>query len=606
MNATAGARARWAVPLVAGVFVAAYRVTPVFDPDAFWHLHTGRVVLATHAVPSVDTFSHTAAGRRWDFVDWLADVLLYGAQHAGGWTGLVLLTAALGGLGVALTTERAMRWAPLRGVLAALPAIVGAGVFRVTPRPQTFTFGLFAATLLLLERPSGAWWVPALLTLWQNLHSSAPLGLLALGAHGLGRVLEHRAAGRPLDLPRTLGPVLLGAAALFVAVHPVDRLRAGFGHMVDPSLAALITEWQPAWRMPWNTPVLLAFEALVFLCVAAVAHAPTRARITPGAALVAAGCAVLAVRAMRFVPLGAIGLAPLAALGAEALLTPSRIDAGTWLRRTLVAGAVVLGVAAVVLQRKPAGTGLARGVFPEGAARWVLAHPPQGPMFNDFDDGGFLMFAFDGRHPVFADGRSWALYDPAFLHDVLVPAPERLDGLLRRFDCGFALVDADARIDTFQRRPGWSLVYFDDRAFVAVRDDRNAALQSFAYRVLRPAQWSDDVLRWSADPALGDRAWNESTRAITDAPRSSLAWVLRAAAATATRRSAEGDAAALRALHLRPDGVPAHRAVLLRCAVHGDRACVCAQAAWVLQRAPRNAFARDLGNRMGCPSTPAP
>ena len=51
-----------------------------FDPDAFWHLHTGRVVAATRSVPSVDSFSHPAAGRRWDFVDWLADLILY-ASH---------------------------------------------------------------------------------------------------------------------------------------------------------------------------------------------------------------------------------------------------------------------------------------------------------------------------------------------------------------------------------------------------------------------------------------------------------------------------------------------------------------------------------------------
>jgi hypothetical protein len=579
-----------------GLGTALYRLTPVFDPDAFWHLHTGRYVLATRSVPSVDAFSHTAAGRRWDFVDWLADVILYGAHRLGGLPGLVVLTALLGGLGVAITVHRMLRRAPPPVVLALTPLVMGVGVFRVTPRPQTFTFALFSATLLLLDRPDGAWLVPPLLVLWQNLHSSAPLGLLALVAHAVGRALAARRDATPLDLRNTLGPVLLGALALLVAVHPIDRLRAGFGHMVDPALMALITEWQPMYRMPLATPVNVALEALVALALVAVAHAPTRRRLDPTAALVALGTTVLAVRAMRFVPLAAIALAPVAALGLAAL-------AG-WRPRARVAAlalAAALGAVTVAAQRKPFGFGLLAGMFPEGAARWVDARQPRGRLLNDFNDGGYLMFTLGARHPVFSDGRSWALYDPAFLRDALQPDLSRLDRLVARYDLGLAVVYSDARIGWFQSRPGWSLAYFDDRAFVAIRDDVNPHLAGAAYRVLRPMTWSDDLPRWGADAALAARAWDESTRAVTEAPSASLPWVLRAAAAAATGRGAEADAAALRALALRPDGLPAHRAVLLRCAAHGDRDCACRHAAWVLARAPRNTFSLGLAQRFGCP-----
>lgn len=586
----------WAALLLGGVGTFLYRITPVFDPDAFWHLHTGRHIAATRSVPSADAFSHTAAGRRWDFVDWLADLLLYAAHRLDGLRGLILFTALLGGLGVAITVARVLRRAPPAVALALAPLVMGVGVFRVTPRPQTFTFALFSATLLLLERPGGAWLVPPLLALWQNLHSSAPLGLAALVAHGLGRVLVARRDGAPLDLRGALGPVALGALALLVAVHPIDRLRAGFGHMVDPSLMALITEWQPMYRMPLATPVNLALEGLVALALVALAHRPTRARLDPAAALIALGATVLAVRAMRFVPLAAIAVAPVAALGLGALL-----GSGRRTRLVVAAAVVALGLGTVAAQRKPAGFGLLPGMFPEGAARWVDAHQPRGRLLNDFNDGGYLMFTLGPRHPVFSDGRSWALYDPAFLRDALQPDPGRLDRLIARYDLGLAVVNTDARLGWFQSRPGWSLVYFDDRAFVALRDELNPHLAPFAYRALRPASWSDDLPRWRADPALAAVAWAESARAIADAPRDSLPWVLRAAAAAGVGRDAEADAAALRALALRPDGVPAHRAVLLRCAERRDRPCVCRHAAWVLARAPQNLFTRALSQRFGCP-----
>ena len=596
-NGTASDRAlAWAALLLGGLGTFLYRITPVFDPDAFWHLHTGRYIASRHSVPSVDSFSHTAAGRRWDFVDWLADLLLYASHRLDGLRGLILFTSLLGALGVAITLLRVLRRVPPSVALALTPLVMGVGVFRVTPRPQTFTFALFSATLLLLDRPGGAWIVPALLVLWQNLHSSAPLGLLALCAHAVGLFITARRERTPLDLRAALGPVALGTLALFVAVHPVDRLRAGFGHMVDPALMALITEWQPMYRMPAGTPVNLALEALIALALVAAAHRPTRLRIDPTAALVALGTTVLAVRAMRFVPLAAIALAPLSALGLAALFQRSK---GTRALAALLA--IALGVATVGMQRKPLGTGLLPGMFPVGAARWVDEHQPRGRLINDFNDGGYLMFTLGERHPVFSDGRSWALYDPGFLRDAIQPDPSRLDRLIRRHDLGLALVLSDARIGWFQSRPGWSLVYFDDRAFVALRDDLNPHLARSAYRTLRPMSWSDDLPRWSADPPTAAAAWEESSRAIAEAPRDSLPWVLRAAAATAVGRPAEADAAALRALSLRPDGLPARRAVMLRCAEHGDRACVCRHAAWVLARAPRNLFTRQLSQRFGCP-----
>jgi hypothetical protein len=585
----------WAALLLGGLGTALYRITPVFDPDAFWHLHTGRFIVATHTVPSIDGFSHTAAGRRWDFVDWLADVILYAAHCLDGLRGLIVLTAFLGGLGVAITVHRMLRRAPSAVVLALTPLVMGVGVFRVTPRPQTFTFALFSATLLLLDRPGGAWFVPPLLVLWQNLHSSAPLGLLALIAHAIGCAFTARRARAPLDLRATLAPVALGVLALFVAVHPVDRLRAGFGHMVDPALMALITEWQPMYRMPAGTPVNLALEALVALAIIAVAHRPTRERLDATAVLVALGTTVLAVRAMRFVPLAAIAVAPVSVLGLVAL------ESREPRRRLLVAFlSVAFGIGAIVRQPKAFGVGLLPGMFPEGAARWVHEHHPRGHLFNDFTDGGYLMFTLGDAHPVFSDGRSWALYDPAFLRDALQPDPARLARIIPGYDIGLAVVNTDARLDWFQSRAGWSLVYFDDRAFVALRDDLNPHLARSSYRVLRPSQWSDDLPRWSADPALAAVAWEESSRAITEAPNASLPWVLRAAAAAAVGLPAEADAAARRALALRPDGIPAHRAVLQRCAAHDDRVCSCRHATWVLARAPQNLFARGLSERFGC------
>ncbi len=41
--------------------------TPIRDTDTWYHLATGRLIAQTHAIPTVDTWTLTAAGNRWNF-----------------------------------------------------------------------------------------------------------------------------------------------------------------------------------------------------------------------------------------------------------------------------------------------------------------------------------------------------------------------------------------------------------------------------------------------------------------------------------------------------------------------------------------------------------
>jgi hypothetical protein len=116
MMSTSLARARpasaiavaWSVSgafaLAAGAVVfAAVQWVPVVvrDPDTPWHITVGEWILAHRAVPATDTFSFTALGRPWVAHEWLSEVILALAYRAAGWTGLMILTAALAGVTVA-------------------------------------------------------------------------------------------------------------------------------------------------------------------------------------------------------------------------------------------------------------------------------------------------------------------------------------------------------------------------------------------------------------------------------------------------------------------------------------------------------------------------
>ncbi len=46
------------------------------DPDMLWHIVVGNWILANHAIPTVDIYSFTAAGRPWVAHEWLSEVIL--------------------------------------------------------------------------------------------------------------------------------------------------------------------------------------------------------------------------------------------------------------------------------------------------------------------------------------------------------------------------------------------------------------------------------------------------------------------------------------------------------------------------------------------------
>lgn len=592
-----------AAALLVGALLAALRVNPIADPDYFWHLHAGRWIVEHRAIPAVDSFSHTFAGRPWLYVDWLSDASMYLVQASLGHTALVVIISLLGSLGVVLALRRAARGQPDARVASLL--VVGALVaaacsFRITPRPQTLTLPLLAIELSLLDRarrdPRWLFAVSPLLVLWQNLHSSALLGWFTLAAFVVGESIESGVvAWRKHGVP-----ALLGALSLLCAAHPVARLVGGVRHLGDPRVSALLPEWSAVWNMTVFPSSIRALGLLVLAALGSLSQ-PRGRRAPIADLLIAAGLTFTALRTVRFAPLAALALAPLALRaieGAVALLRP-------WLRATVLASSALIATGLLVTQSERPGVGLRRDLFPIDAARFVGATIPRGRMYNDISSGGYLLWASGGRLPVFIDARAIAVYGIDFCDRVVRAGPPQLARLLQRYDVDFAVTPTDDRVAWFQSYTGWSLVYFDDTAAVAVRDRDHPALAGRGYRELHPARWFADVQRWSAHPDRLAVAQAEAVQAIRDAPRAASAWLMVAAVEMASSHRGPAEAALSRALELRPGFVPALGASVLVCDRAGDRACVCARLAAVADEPGLAPMRTALSAAWRCDAMPA-
>jgi hypothetical protein len=195
-------------------------------------------------------------------------------------------------------------------------------------------------------------------------------------------------------------------------------------------------------------------------------------------------------------------------------------------------------------------------ILPIGAAAFLRRERVQGPMFNSFHFGGYLMHEVP-ELPVFIDGRTRMVYDDDFfIENVSIeraPDPARAwRPLFSRYGVEVAVVAPGRTSRTLAHDPDWTLIFIDDVAHVYVRrTGPNAALaERLAYRQLggSPATTAGADPR-AAPPVL----LAELDRAIAQSAATIALRVLRAQARAAQRDQAGAEADLREATRLAPD-----------------------------------------------------
>lgn len=126
--------------------------------------------------------------------------------------------------------------------------------------------------------------------------------------------------------------------------------------------------------------------------------------------------------------------------------------------------------------RGPLGLGLRQGS--DGAADFFRAHNLQGPLFNNYDIGGYLIYHLYPRERVFVDNRPEA-YPAAFFTDTYVPMQEKeekwkeVDGQYHFNAIVFYRLDATPWSQSFLIRriqdTEWAPVFVDEQAIIFLR-----------------------------------------------------------------------------------------------------------------------------------------
>ena len=514
--------------LIAGIAAASSR--KLADPDLPWHLAVGRAVVATRSFPAADSFSYTFPGKRVPY-EYVSEVLLYLARRAAPDFGLPALLASCIAALLLLMRARSKRSSGALDWFVLAAALIALGPWLLV-RPATMGFPLLAAELLILERHrrgGGRRELLALIplqALWANVHAFAVLGAALIAFYGLYCVL-CRFAGSPRSalLPRAEGRDAAAVSAAAAAAAAATCLSS-FGPEIflGPLRVAgherYIAEWTPA-----SFQILIHYDpALLLLTLLALAALlwgrGEGGRRFPNLYFLGLTSVSLCMALFRFrlSPIFIIAAAPMLA---ERLWPLVR----SWRSAPLLAAAmgliVPIGLAAQAAS--PLGSGFDPGWIPVAAGDFIEAHQPQGPVWNNLAFGGYLIWRFAPKIPVFIDGRTAYLYPNDFMEDAWKAevSTEAFASLSGKYGFEWAMVDA-RQTEPFGYSligdAGWAMVYVDDRAAIYVKAGGvNRELAKSSYKVLRHlTPWQDLLLN---PPKVSDLK-DDVSKALAQSPQS--------------------------------------------------------------------------------------
>jgi len=463
---------------------ALQQVHPALDPDLGWHLRTGQLILSSHGIPRLDTFSHTLAGQPWADFEWLWEAALAAFYSATGMLGPIIAGSLLTGVVYTLVYVT-LRLKGVQPLIAALG--VAFTVANLVPyanlRPGMAGAAFIAGFILVLElshvRDDRRWLLllfPAEIA-WANIHGSFILGPAICGLYGLAAVWEPRSYGAGSNGLRRIAALWGSLTGGLMAVSLANPMGL---NLIPFTLAASRLQANRDYNLEWAAPNFhsLGFVPLLATTLLLLALPLLFQRVRPSKAeallLLATTLAVL--QNSQFTAFYAVAAAPLVARMLNQLLNRP-------LHTRLSPAVGVLFAATLTLTGVQAGRSLLPTAYaatmakhyPVDAVAYVEQNQLEGPLWNDFNWGSYLISALP-RLPVFIDGRT-EMYGDLFFnqyYDVSIgaaPPEETLD----RYGINLVLMrKGSAMVTMLSQNSQWSQVFQDEQASVFVRTGRQA------------------------------------------------------------------------------------------------------------------------------------
>jgi len=466
-----------------GLFAMAAR--NVTDPDVWWHLRTGQLILQNHAVFHTDPYSFTKFGQPWVNHEWLSDVVTFIVYRIAGWAGLIVVFAAIVSTAFMCVFRRCSGPSYLAAAVTVLGAIASSPSWGV--RPQTFSLLFASLFLLILERSSAhenlLWYTLPITLIWVNLHGGYAIGIAFMFLFIVGNLVDVALGFQKWSESRARLQKLVLALAACLAIIPLNpygmrMYRYPIETLYSSGIQGYISEWLSPNFHDGMFPPLLVMMLAIF-----VAGAVSPLRLRPAELLLLATVTWATLHSARHIPIFVLVAAPLLSRliyawlfqnrGATFPAKPASAIPILRLSNGIVLAAFLAFTMIRVRQVINGQSGAETRTFPSAAVSFFSNNQVQGPLLNYYNWGGYLIWKLYPDYRVYIDGRT-DLYGDAFMDQAgatyNISNSSWREPLVRWQIRSVILPPNTALVSALRCQSAWKEVYGDSQAVIFERD----------------------------------------------------------------------------------------------------------------------------------------
>ena len=475
---------------------------PIVNADIWWHLTTGKYIIAHKAIPYQDVFSYTVPGREWIDLSWLFQVIIFTLYHYCGLYSLIVFKIMVGMIVFALLFRAGYSRHTYLISIGVFIGVLFSAHYRFLLRPELLTFLYCSLYLYIVNRfkysgkTKALFLLPLIQVLWVNSHSLFILGVIIMVCFWCAETITLITRGKVFVSPPLLSQkdyiittVVTGLVIAVNIINPYGLKGVLFlGELYyrisgSSSIFQNIGEFQPIWGaihhgyMGWSFYALLSIVIISFII--------NVKRINLFRLFLFIIFFFLATKAVRNVALWALISGYVALGNSNSFFSHnkhSRMVHG-FISHSVVHYVLGIGVFGMILfsslqvalpygGRGQYGFFLQSNTIPIHAMAFIRNTHISGNMFNfSLGVGNYFLWEFWPERKVFTDGRL-EVYDEAFYREYLA-AMSNEDAwrrIVEKYDINFCLLD-------------------HTRSFYIVNDVLKKKYNDFLLRRIRDNEW---------------------------------------------------------------------------------------------------------------------
>lgn len=411
-------------------------------------LSAGRSAFVQKSILNSNFYSFTNSDYPFINHHWLAGVIFFIVKEITGFTGLsifyiILSLAAFIIFFISAKNQTDFKTAAVAAILL-IPLIAA----RREVRPEVFgyLFGAIFLWRLLAYKKGGAsasclWLLPIFSILWVNLHISFFVGILLIGVFWLEALIREAAV--PFLLRKKINSgvfggkikkltIILAACLAGAFLNPNTWRGVLYPLKIFENYGYRIVENQSIWfleKYGLDNPNLLHFEAVFILMSASFINVFIKRKDIKISNLLLFGVfSAMAWFGLRNLTFFGFFMLPVLTFNLYAII-PKKLKKDVLLYNLSLLAIAMLAIVFIDLnsheQLANSFKGLRFGLAPgnKNSAEFFKEQNFEGPIFNNYDSGSFLIYELYPKEKVFVDNRPEA-YPAEFFENVYVPMQE--------------------------------------------------------------------------------------------------------------------------------------------------------------------------------------